>query len=171
MLWHLERLEAVLLRAWIGEQIAANARDIEDVVHHGLPMFGRPIDGVRDYGWHSFGDAIGRHHVERFGVTGLQQQMHVRDALAELGPGLPSVLDQLNVGKSVEHGVRRAEDGIAAAFGASGRKPQLEIGFVAVGDFERGSSRAHEVLQRSRCTERADAQRAAGVERTPRKSV
>ncbi len=97
--------------------------------------------------------------------------MHVRDALAKLGPGLPAVLDQLDVGKAVQHGARRAEDGIAAAFGASGGEPQLEIGFVAVRDFERRARRAHKVFQRPRGAESADAQRAAGVERTPRKKV
>ena len=42
----LQRFDSFLRRIGIGEQIAAHARDIEHVVHHGLPMLGRPVDGV-----------------------------------------------------------------------------------------------------------------------------
>src|ERR1700691_3168157 len=91
--------------------------------------------------------------------------MHVRDALAELGPALPAVLHHLDVWEAVEHGVHRAKDNVAAAFATPSRKPKLEFGFVAVRDFERRASRAHQIFQRPRSSESADAQSAAVKQR------
>src|SRR5579885_2596122 len=88
--------------------------------------------------------------------------MHMGGDLAELGPGLPPVLDQVDTGYAVEHGAHGVYDGIAAAFRAAGGDPQLEICFQAAGNAERSSGRTHEILQGPGCAEGSDAQSASG---------
>ena len=105
------------------QQGAADAGDVHHVVDFRFPVLGSPIDGVRNHGGNPFGDPVGGNHVEGFGVAWLQQQVHVGDALAELGPGLPAVFDDPDVGETVEHGVGGTQDGVAAALGAARGEP------------------------------------------------
>jgi len=53
-------------------------------------LLGRPDDGIGNHAGYTFGNTIGRDNIEAFGVTGLQQKVHMTYGLAELRPRLPA---------------------------------------------------------------------------------
>jgi hypothetical protein len=57
-----------------------------------FPVLRRPINGFRNHRGDTLGHTISRHHVERFGIAGLQKQVHMAIGAPELGPALPSGL-------------------------------------------------------------------------------
>ncbi len=87
-----QRAQAILGGAGVAQEAAADTRNIEHIVNVGFPIAGRPIDSLGDYGGDALRCAIGCHHVEGFGVAGLEEKVHVPYSFAEEGPRLPAVL-------------------------------------------------------------------------------
>jgi hypothetical protein len=90
--------------------------------------------------------------------------MHVPHRLAELGPGLPSVFDELHV----RHAVHHLAHGIyhwSGALIASGGNPELEVRPHFVGDLDRGARRCQQVLECAGGAERANSQHTCFVDR------
>ncbi len=146
----------------IAEQAAAHSRDVEHIVDIGLPIVRRPIDRIGDDGGDAFGDTVGGNHVEGFGVARLQQQMHVRDGLAEARPGLPAVQHQVDVRQTVQHLLTAPRMHSPPPSVRPAESQSFERRSHGARYFERGAGRAHQILERPRGAKHADAQRAAG---------
>ncbi len=101
-------------------------------------------------------------HVETFGVTRLQQQMHMPHRPPELRPGLPPVLDQLHVRQPIHH-LPHCFDHAARSFIAPRRNPELQTGAHPVRHLERRARRRHQIFKHPRGAKCSYSQRPARI--------